>query len=36
MVSLYTSILNLNRHKKTHLKDGVGIMFFKDGAKYEG
>lgn len=24
------------RHKKTGLKDGMGIMFWADGIKYEG
>ncbi len=26
----------LDRHKKTNFKDGVGIMFWPDGTKYEG
>jgi hypothetical protein len=27
---------NTYRHKKTGLKDGMGIMFWPDGIKYEG
>ncbi len=29
-------LMSLDRHKKTNFKDGVGIMFWPDGTKYEG
>lgn len=35
---IHNTIINkiIFRHKKTGLKDGMGIMFWSDGIKYEG